>query len=176
MLAQVVLDNFEIGLTITILMAILGSFTGLIVYIFKSSTGQINQKTKDLDDKIKNIEKKMEPIPMITDKINALEKIDFSDFPTKEDMKELKDQMHELSIKIEEVSDESDSIVRDAPDKFQTRTQCTQNMHNIKEFLSTLKEEIKEQRREDLEQRKQDRLGIRDLNKKVDQILLKSAK
>ena len=166
MFAQIVLDNFTIGFIITGVLAIMGAFTKLIVYIF-------NSKTKQIYTAMDKLEKKIEPIPVLQQKLLVLDKIDFSNFPTKEDFRELKNQMHELSDKIKDISDESNSVVRDVPDKYQSRVQCRQNMAAIQKFMSDSRDEQRERRKEDLEQRKQDRLTFSALTVKVDQILMK---
>lgn len=169
MLAQIFLGNFEIGIAITVILSVIGVFAGLVVYIF-------NSKTNAIETRVDGLEKKMEPIPVMQEKLENIEKIDFLDFPTKDDICELKDQMRELLGQIKIIEQESDSIVREAPDKYQTRVQCTQNMNNIEHlitnFIKTQQRQHTEDKREKQARRNHEQEALNALSKKVDQILL----
>lgn len=56
---------------------------------------------------------------------------------------EMKESMNKLSDEVKALNEEANSIVQEAPDKFQTRVQCAQNMNTFTNRLSSTDDEIK---------------------------------
>lgn len=172
MLAVVTLDNFTIGILITIIFAIISAFVGLIVYIFNSKTEGLKSHTEVIKNaitkRVDGLEKKMEPIPAMQEKIAKIEEIDF---PTKEEINSLREKMALLSDQIRSLEEESTSIIKETPDKYQTRNQCRQNVINIESVINRFIDENRMRRKEDLAQRRIDKEAMRDLNFKVDKII-----
>jgi len=119
--------------------AVATGVVGVIVFRYKRGVTKEDIESGREEDRLKDLEKKIEVIPALTQKLTNLEKT-IPNLVKKTDLdvlqKEIQSGFIKLNGAVEEIREDSESFVGEIPDKYQTKEMCQQN---VKAMLSTVK-------------------------------------